>query len=240
VLTAALAAFGGWAVLRFLPAGGAPPDKPMDTPPAIQPMRLALDPRVSAHLVFGLGLSAVTAVLAQTFGFFLIDRLGLSPREAIEPTAAGFMVGALAVLAAQTAVLPKLKLAPRGLMMLGSGLIAIGLLIQILAPNLGAILFSQLIQGLGFGLARPGFTGGASLAVRGDEQGAIAGLIVGVSGAGFVVSPVLGGWLYDAAGAMTPYWLCFAAAGAMGVFAWRSRRLRAGEGGAGPAGPVDV
>jgi MFS family permease len=229
VITAVFALLSGWAVLRFLPVG-APPPPPPSTEKAITPLALALDPRVSGHLVFGLGLSTVTAVLAQTFGFYLIDRLGLSPRDAIEPTAAGFMIGALAVLTAQTTLLPRLKLEPRGLMMLGSGLIALGVLIQIVASSLGAVLFAQLIQGFGFGLARPGFTGGASLAVRPDEQGAVAGLIAGVSGAGFVVSPLLGGWLYDVAGHMTPFWICCAAATVMGVFAWRSRRLKAGEG----------
>jgi uncharacterized membrane protein YhiD involved in acid resistance len=52
-----------------------------------------------------------------------------------------------------------------------------------------------------------------------------------------VISPVLGGWLYDTAGHMTPFWICFTAAVLMGVFAWRSRRLKAGEGGGAPPAP---
>lgn len=228
IITAVLAGVGAWAIWRFLPET-APTAAAVEKTKSAPSWRLAMDQRVSAHLLFGLGLSAVTAVMAQIFGFFLIDRLSLTPREAIEPTAAGFMVGALAVLTAQTVLLPRLKLTPRGLMMLGSGLLAVGVVIQIFAPTLGALLVAQLIQGFGFGLARPGFTGGASLAVRMDEQGAVAGLIVGVSGAGFVLSPLAGGWLYDAVGKTAPLWLCLAIVALMGVFAWRSRRLRAGE-----------
>lgn len=237
-MTAALAAIGAWGVMRYLPEPeGPPPSQRSDSaqPPGAQ---LALDERVSGHLLYGLALSAATAILAQTFGFFLIDRLGLTPRQAVEPTAACFMVGALAVLTAQTVLLPRLKLAPRGLMALGSALLAAGVLIQIAAPSLGGLLFAQLIQGFGFGLARPGFTGGASLAVRPEEQGAIAGLIVGVSGAGFVISPIAGGYLYEAAGATAPLWLCFAISIAMGVFARRSRRLKAGEAPYAPSDPT--
>lgn len=229
VITAVAAALGAWAVMRFLPEG-APVDA--GSRPAggfKEALALARDPRVSAHVMYGLGLSAVAAVLAQTFGFFVIDRMGLAPDAAIEPIGAGFMVGALAVLVAQTLLLPRLQLTPRGLMMIGAVLIGVGVLIQIMAPTLGALLFAQLVQGLGFGLARPGMTGGASLAVRWDEQGGVAGLMVGVSGAGFVLSPLLGGWLYDAAGHETPYWLCLGIVALMGVFAWRSRRLKARE-----------
>ncbi len=227
LLTAILAGVGAWVVLRFLPEGPPAQARPQRREGYREALKLARDPRVSGHLLFGLGLSAVTAIIAQTFGFFVMDRLNLSAAQAVEPTGAAFMVGALAVLAAQTVLLPRLKLTPRGLMMIGCGLIVAGIVIQILAINLGVLLFSQLIQGLGFGLARPGFTGGASLAVRPDEQGAVAGLIVGVSGAGFVISPLAGGWLYDAAGHETPYVLCLALMALMGTFAWRSRRLRA-------------
>lgn len=229
IITAALAGLGAWAIWRFLPEAAPTEAQHRDRAKTQPSWRLAMDQRVSAHLLFGLGLSAITAVMAQIFGFYIIDRLNLSPRDAIEPTAAGFMVGALAVLTAQTVLLPRLKMAPRGLMILGSVLVALGIVIQIFAPTLGALLVAQLVQGFGFGLARPGFTGGASLAVRMDEQGSVAGLIVGVSGAGFVLSPLAGGWLYDAVGKTAPLWLCFGIVVAMGLFAWRSRRLRAGE-----------
>ena len=86
----------------------------------------------------------------------------------------------------------------------GAGLLALGVGVQIVAPSLGALLVSQAVQGLGAGLARPGFTGGASVAVRPDEQGAAAGLVVAVNGAGFVFSPLVGGVVYERVGMNAP------------------------------------
>ncbi|MCR6645715.1 MAG: MFS transporter [Terricaulis sp.] len=75
-------------------------------------------------------------------------------------------------------------------------------------------------------MARPGFTGGASIAVRPEEQGAAAGLVVAANGAGFVFSPLFGGVAYEQLGMNAPLWFCFAVLLAMALFAQRSRRLR--------------
>jgi MFS family permease len=91
---------------------------------------------------------------------------------------------------------------------------------------LGALLVSQAVQGLGFGLARPGFAGGASVAVRPEEQGASAGLVVAANGAGFVFSPLLGGVVYEQIDLTAPLWIALALLAAMFVFVWRSRRLK--------------
>ncbi|MEJ0059825.1 MAG: MFS transporter [Terricaulis sp.] len=124
-------------------------------------------------------------------------------------------------------ILPRLHLSSRALMAWGAALVAAGVVVQMLAPSLGALLVSQVIQGLGFGLARPGFTGGASMAVRSDEQGPVAGLVVAMNGAGFIFSPLAGGVAYDVLGMNAPLWISLAVLTAMLVFALRSRRLRA-------------
>lgn len=155
-----------------------------------------------------------------------MDRLNVSGEHGAELTAASFMVSALALLATQLAVLPRLKLNPRPLMAWGAAILALGMLIQIFAPSLGALLVAQAVQGLGFGLARPGFTGGASIAVRPNEQGAAAGLVTSVNGAGFVFSPLFGGVAYEFVGMNAPLWICVVLLGLMLGFALRSRRLR--------------
>jgi MFS family permease len=68
---------------------------------------------------------------------------------------------------------------------------------QALAFDLTWLVVASFIQGVGFGLARAGFAGGAALSVRSDEQGATAGLIVAMNGAGFILSPITGGVAYD-------------------------------------------
>ena len=52
------------------------------------------------------------------------------------------------------------------------------------------------LASLGFGLFRPGFTSGASLAVELDEQNAVAGMVTSVNGIAYVAAPALGVALY--------------------------------------------
>ncbi|MGE0740678.1 MAG: MFS transporter [Hyphomonadaceae bacterium] len=224
-LVAAMAAGASWMVLRWLPEN-TPPQSERPKSEWKQSLSLATDPRLSGYLLFGFGLSIVAGVTVQVFGLFTMDRLNVAGAHATELTAAGFMVSALALLATQMAILPRLKLGARGLMVWGSGLSVVGVVLQIAAPSLGALLVSQAIQGLGAGLSRAGFTGGSSVAVRPDEQGAAAGLVVAVNGAGFVFSPLLGGVVYETLGMNAPLLVTVALLVSMFVFALRSRRLR--------------
>jgi MFS family permease len=224
-LIAVLAALGAFALWRYLPE---------NTPPKVERKRgdwresvaLINDRRISAYLIYGFALSVVAGVTVQVFGLFTMDRLGVSGSHGAELTAAGFMVNALALLATQMAVLPRLQMGPRALMAWGAGLLALGVGIQILAPSLGAILVAQAVQGLGAGLARPGFTGGASVAVKPHEQGAAAGLVVATNGAGFVFSPLIGGVAYERFGMNVPLIITVVLLIVMTVFALMSRRLR--------------
>jgi MFS family permease len=136
------------------------------------------------------------------------------------------MVNALAFLATQLGILPRLKLPPRLLMAWGAGLLALGVAIQIAAPSLGALMVALAVQGLGAGLARAGFAGGSSIAVRPDEQGAAAGLVVAINGAGFVFSPLLGGVVYENLGMNAPLYITVVILVGMLAFTLRSRRLR--------------
>ncbi|MBU6406319.1 MAG: MFS transporter [Alphaproteobacteria bacterium] len=226
-LVAGLAILGGLAVMRFLPGGG--PPAPGATPPRErgETWRLARDRRVSGHLIYGLGLSLVAGIHGQTYAFYTMDRLGLTGALGAEAAAAGFMVGALAVLATQLGIVPRLSLSNRLLMATGAALAALGLLLQAFASSLPTLLASQLFFGIGVGLARPGFAGGASTAASPQEQGAVAGLVVAANGAGFVISPLFGGLAYQTLGMTAPLWIATALLTAMALFGLRSRRLAA-------------
>ena len=52
------------------------------------------------------------------------------------------------------------------------------------------------LSSLGFGLFRPGFTAGSSLAVTRAEQGQSAGIVASVNGAAYILAPAVGVWLY--------------------------------------------
>lgn len=224
-LIAALAAGASFSIWRFLPER-TPPKSERPRGEWRESLTLMADRRLSAYLIYGFALSVVAGVTVQVFGLFTMDRLNAQGEHGAELTAAGFMVSALALLATQMAILPRLKLGPRGLMAWGAGLLALGVGVQIIADTLAALLVAQAIQGLGAGLARPGFTGGASVAVNPEEQGSAAGLVVAANGAGFVFSPLLGGVVYETVGMNAPLVITLALLGAMFVFALRSRRLR--------------
>jgi MFS family permease len=224
-LIAALAVAASVAIWRLLPEK-TPPKSERTRDSWRQSLALVGDKRISAYLLYGFALSVVAGVTVQVFGLFTMDRLNAQGEQGAELSAAGFMVGALALLATQMALLPRIRLGPRALMAWGAGLLALGVAIQIVAPSLGALLVSQAVQGLGFGLARPGFTGGASVAVNPHEQGAAAGLVVAANGAGFIFSPILGGVAYERAGMNAPLLITLALLAAMLAFSLRSRRLR--------------
>ena len=240
-LVAALAVAAALAILKFLPESRQP-ELPLEGVRDTS-WKLALDRRVSGYLVYGLGLSTVTGMLQQTFSFYTQDRLHLDLPTTITYASNGLMVGALALLATQMGLLRMLKLRGRSLMVLGALIVALGVLVQIVADSLNLLLVAQFLQGVGFGLARPGFSGGASLAVHQQEQGSLAGFITAVSGAGFVLSPLFGGTLYayakrhyGDAGLQAPFWLALLILIAMASFALISRRIRSTVGVSSPSG----
>lgn len=225
-LVALLAAVTSFAVWRFLPEN-TPPKGEQRRIDWRESLALAGDRRLSGYLIYGFGLSLIAGITVQVFGLFTMDRLNVAGEQGAEYAAAGFMVNALAFLATQLGILPRLKLSPRYLMAWGAGLLALGVAIQIIAPSLGALMVALAIQGIGAGLARAGFAGGSSIAVQPHEQGAAAGLVVATNGAGFVFSPLLGGMVYESAGMNAPLYITVAILLAMLAFTLRSRRLRA-------------
>jgi MFS family permease len=220
-LVAVLAVTASLAVLRFLPESREPQLNLNDKQE--RSWALALDRRVSGHILFGLGLSIVAGVLQQTFTFYTMDRLKLDDTTTIAYASNGLMVGALALLATQMGLLRMLRLNGRSLMVLGAAMLALGVVVQI----------------IGFGFARPGFSSGASLAVKPEEQGNLAGLLTAVAGAGFVISPLAGVTLYERAGMHAPLWLVVAILLTMGFFAVISRRIRSSVGVSSPSGGAE-
>ena len=101
-----------------------------------------------------------------------------------------------ATLAAQWGLIPRIDAAPRALIVWGAVIAAAGLIGIIFAENLYGITLGFAVASVGFGLTRPGFTGGASLAVPLSDQGSVAGVITAANGISFVAAPALGMALY--------------------------------------------
>jgi hypothetical protein len=99
-------------------------------------------------------------------------------------------------LIAQWGVIPRFDMTPRVLVVLGAVIGALGTVWLGFARDLHAIAIAFALASLGFGLARPGYTAGASLAVGSEDQADIAGLVTAVNGYSFVLSPAIGIVLY--------------------------------------------
>jgi MFS family permease len=106
----------------------------------------------------------------------------------------------------------------------GCVIAASGLLVTMAATELYGLVLGFGIASLGFGFTRPGFTGGASLAVPLGEQGGVAGVVTAANGISYVAAPGIGMLLYAA----NPHWP-FAAGAALllGLLLWGRRRLAA-------------
>ncbi|MEZ0496322.1 MFS transporter [Sphingomonas sp. IW22] len=179
-----------------------------------------LDPRIRAWMIVGLVMGHAQAMIGQTMGFLVIDRLALPPAEALGPTGIVLMVGAGAALLVQWGLIPILNLSPRALALGGCALAALGCAATGVATTLYGITMGYGLAAMGFGFLRPGFTAGASLAVGPESQGAVAGKVTAVNGAAFVLGPSIGVAMYEAWRPL-PYWVAAAALLLLLGYAWR-------------------
>ena len=154
------------------------------------------DPRVLPWHIIGVVGGHGHAALLGIIGFLVIDRSGVPPALSQQSIAIVLMSGAGATLLAQWGLIPFLALGPRQLVIWGLVVAAAGTLLTGLAGSMHAITLGFAIASVGFGLFRPGFTSGASLAVRPEEQNAVAGMVTSVNGVAYIAAPALGVLLY--------------------------------------------
>jgi MFS family permease len=154
------------------------------------------DPRVLPWHMIGVIGGHGQAVMLGVIGFLVIDRLMLPLDHAQQWIAIVLMAGAAASLFAQWWLIPQLGLSPRQLVLWGSLVAAGGAAMTGLAQGVYGLTIGFALASLGFGLFRPGFTSGASLAVGPDEQNEVAGQVTSVNGVAYVAGPALGVGLY--------------------------------------------
>ena len=172
--------------------GGAEP-APEESVPASLSWR---DRRVLPWHLIGIAGGHGHAVLLGVIGFLVIDRLSLSLDQAQQWIAIVLIAGAAASLFAQWWLIPRLGLDPRQLILWGALVAAAGSAMTGLASGVYGLTLGFALASLGFGLFRPGFTSGASLAVGPDEQNEVAGQVTSVNGVAFVAGPAAGVGLY--------------------------------------------
>ncbi|MEJ1969382.1 MAG: MFS transporter [Rhizomicrobium sp.] len=201
---------------------------PERTPPrARAPASVSLkwhDRRVLPFALFAVGLSTASTVPIQTMGFFFMDVLHVRPEHAAQYNMIGQLATSLAALFAQLVVVQYARLSSRTMTNLGLGTAFLSCAAFLLFGNFLVLVVGLALSGLGFGLARPGFTTGASLSVAPHEQGAVAGVIGGASAMGFIAGPLIG-WMYEWS-PYVPYGFAAVLLAGLFVFQWLSPALR--------------
>ena len=180
----------GIATLALLPEHTAPGQR-------TEYRRLPLgDPRIRPYVAYGLIVSFAVATPMQTSAFLFIDVLGFSTDEAAQYVGVGLSGAALAALFSQLVLVQRLRPSPAIMMIGGAVLIALAQLALAFSGSFAPVVFALMLNGLGAGLALPGFSAGASLAVSAEEQGAVAGLTGALNAAGFSIVPIVNLTLY--------------------------------------------
>jgi len=155
------------------------------------------DPRILPFVVVGVVMFVGFAVVQQTLAFRLQDTLSLDGSQTARVYGFAVMFSAAGSLLAQIAVVQRLDLAPMRLLRLSMPNFLLGFALIANAEREVSFLIGMAILGIGLGLAAPGFVAGASVAVTGEEQGAVAGVTSSCPPLGFTIGPLIGTFLYQ-------------------------------------------
>lgn len=181
-------------VWRYLPDQKVPLEAQRPRRPVVggAPKERAMwrDPRIAPFLLYGFIVATCQTAQAQSLGFLIIDKLGMSPAQAQYFIALAMMFGAVAGLLAQWGLIRMFEMTPRQLLRWGVAVAALGNLIVALSSGYYGVVAGYAISSLGFGFARPGFTAGSSIAVGVDEQARVAGAIAAVNGINVIFAPL--------------------------------------------------
>jgi MFS family permease len=170
---------------------------------------ILLDKRVFPYALVGFATFFTFSVASQTLGFYIQDRFVLDGQATAQVIGLGMMTASATSFLAQVFLANRHKLSPIQLMTWGLPIAMISYGALLFAGNITLLVIVLGLLGFGLGLASPGFTAGASLAVGPEEQGAVSGLMSACPAAGFVLGPVAGTYLYQL-GQTLPYICAFA------------------------------
>jgi len=204
-------------------------DEIVDPSAAASPPLRWTDARVRPWLLAGLFGGQAQAMMLGVIGFLILDRLHLraNPDDGAATIGIVMMAGAFATLLSQWGLIPLLKMSPRTAVLVGAALGAVGTVMTGLSLDLHGIIIGYALASMGFGLFRPGFTAGSSLAVPRRDQGAVAGMTASINGAAYIVSPAVGVLLYNWH-PIVAYGLMAGFCGWLVLWGWKALRLETG------------
>lgn len=190
-LQAVLVCLGALVVWRALPGTRAHLER---TEP---PGRLRIyDKRYRVYLLMQVMLFTLLGMVQQTLGFYFQDLLQVGRVEAAQLFSIAMMCSAAATLFIQLVVVQHLKGSPLRLLKIGLPFCFIAFVMLANAGQANTLYAALLLLGAGMGLAGPGIGVTATFTVQANEQGGLAGLLASFAGLGFVLGPLLGGYIY--------------------------------------------
>lgn len=155
------------------------------------------NPALRVLLLQGFVLFSAQAINTYTLGFAILDLSHLSLAKAQTLIGVAMSVGAVSGLAAQLGVVNLMKPSPEAMLRWGALMGAGGNLVILFSDAYPMLLAGFALASFGFGLGRPGFTAGLSLAVGPKEQGEVAGAVSMIAGGSVTLPPVIAVAIYQ-------------------------------------------
>ncbi len=156
----------------------------------------ALDPRIWPILCVGISVTTILALVNFTIGYYFQDRLQLDSQGTAQAVSLALVGSGIAALIAQVVLIRLFRWPPLTLLRIGLPLLLSAMILLVVSTNFTLLTLALIVQGLGMGLAFPGFRAAMTFAVEPHEQGAAAGVTSSIGGIGFIVGPSLGTGLY--------------------------------------------
>ena len=180
------------AVVAFLPR-----DRAVAANAGPKPPSLWRDPAIRPLLIAGLVVASAQAINIYTLGFALIDLSHGTVGQAQRLIGIAMALGAASGFAAQMGFVQLLNPSPRAMLHGGAAVAAAGNLLAVAPLGIWGVIAGFALASFGYGLARPGFSAAASIAVGPERQGAVAGAVSSIAGASIALPPILAVTLYQ-------------------------------------------
>lgn len=165
-------------------------------PPSGRFRALMLDEAIAPFLLYGAVLASVQAINIYSIGFVVIDRAHHGLREGQMLIGLVMGCGAVAGLIGQWGLVRWLSLMPSQMVRWGAILALAGNALMMIDGGITLLAMGFSVASLGYGLGRPGFSAGASIAGRTEQQAGIAAAVSSIAGGSIVVPPIIALALY--------------------------------------------
>ncbi len=156
---------------------------------AKKPLRLSLqNTRVWPFVLVSSFSSISQAIIFQTMGFFIFDRLGFNAQDSAVYVSICFGVWSVSVVVTQSMINPLFKRL-KTMMILGPILSGVSFIALIFSDDLFALIGTLILNGVGLGITRPSYNSALSLSHSKEYQSSAAGLLGSTLPIGHMIAP---------------------------------------------------